>query len=96
MKSAVTCALASESQARTVGVRSVVLVLRADVEVACPGPRIGPRDGFLDLKRFLMRFISLMMKIDELEGQRERTVDYISGERYTWPRSSIHRKMGWN
>ena len=83
MKSAVTWALATESQARAVGMRSVLLVLRVEVEVACPGPRIGPRDGFLDLKRFLMCFISLMMKIDE--GQRERTVDYISGERYTWP-----------
>ena len=81
MKSAVTWALATESQARavTVGMRSMLLVLRVDVEVACPGPRIGPRDGFLDLKRFLMCFISLMMELDE--GQRERSVDYISGER---------------
>jgi hypothetical protein len=32
--------------------RSVVLVMRVDVEVASPGPRsrIGLRDGILDLK----------------------------------------------
>ena len=83
-----TWALATESQARAVGMRSVLLVLKVDVEVACPGPRIGPRDGFLDLKRFLMCFISLMMELDE--GQRERSVDYISGE---W-RDTLKTRLG--
>jgi hypothetical protein len=32
--------------------RSVVLVMSVDVEVAGPGPCIEPRDGILDLKAF--------------------------------------------
>ena len=57
--------------------RSVGPVL-VDVEVAGPSPCMVPRDGFLDLKIFFkMRFISLMVKIDQSE--RERFLDYISG-----------------
>ena len=39
---------------------SEVLVMSVDVDVAGPGFCIEPRNGFLNLKTFLMRFISLM------------------------------------
>ena len=53
---AVTWALAVASLAGMDGMRSVVLVMSVEVEVAGPsssGPCIEPRDGFLDLKTFL-------------------------------------------
>ena len=61
--------------ARTDGMRSLVLVMSVDGEVAGPGSCIETRDGFLDLNTFLKIFfistmISLMIKDN----------DYISGE----------------
>ena len=50
---AVTCVLAVASLAGMDGMRSVVLVMSVDVEVACPGTCNEPRDGFLDLNTFL-------------------------------------------
>ena len=55
---------------------SVVLVMSVDVEVAS-GPSIEPKDGFMDLKNFLINALNLV--VDD-QGQRERAFDYISGE----------------
>ena len=44
--------------------RSVVLFLSVDVEVAGPGPCRVSKDGLFDLKTFLyIRFISLMINL---------------------------------
>ena len=60
-----TCALEVASAGMD-GTRTMVPVL-IDVEVAGPGPYMEPRDGFLDLKSFLMLFISMMIKVKEKE-----------------------------
>ena len=59
----VTCALAiGLLVARMDGMRSVVLVMSVDGEVAGPGSCIETRDGFLDLNTFLkICFISIMI-----------------------------------
>ena len=51
----VTWALVIASQAETDGMRSVVPVMRVDVDVdvAGPGPCFEPRNDFLDLKTFI-------------------------------------------
>ena len=46
--------------------------MSVDVEVGGPSLCIEPRDSFLDLKNFLI--------IVDDRGQRERRLDYISGE----------------
>jgi hypothetical protein len=51
MRPAVTCALAVASLAGMDGMRSLMHAMSVDVEVAAPGPYIGPRD-FLDLESF--------------------------------------------
>jgi hypothetical protein len=51
-ETAVTCALAVASPAGMDGMRSVVLVMSVDVEVAGPGLHIEPRDGFSGSKAF--------------------------------------------
>jgi hypothetical protein len=56
--------------------RSVVLVMSVDVEVAGPGPCIKPRDGFLDLKKKL----SYKCASYRRSRRRERSLDYISGD----------------
>ena len=67
MTLAISCALAVSSLAGMDGKKSVVLVVRLDVEVVDPGTFIEPRDGFLGWKafKFLKRFISLMIKVRE-------------------------------
>lgn len=50
---AATWVLAVVSLAGTDGMKSVVLVMIVDVEVAGPGPHIESGEGFLDLKTFL-------------------------------------------
>jgi hypothetical protein len=58
--------------------RSVLLVMVVDVEVAGPG-RIEPRGGLLDLKAFLrIRFISLMIKVFERERTRLHKCQNVS------------------
>ena len=57
------------------GMRSVVLVMSVDCEVAGPGSCIEARDGFLDLNTFLkICFISTMISLMIKDN------DYISGE----------------
>ena len=55
MSPKVTCALAvaSESEGKMDGMRSALLVMSVDVDVAGPSPCVDPRDGILDLKTFL-------------------------------------------
>ena len=58
----VNCALTVASLAGMGGTRSVLLVVSVDVKVG-PSPSI--EDSFLDLKKFLLRFISLIIKVKD-------------------------------